>query len=186
MLAGSSVIQIPSRIDLSSTSSPSLGGRYVVVKKLASSSSSREPFRVLAVPKRSDQMWLGDTSSPASSDHKLPWSEQLLDLDFPSALSGTSSGSSSSAVQRACRHAACLLCPCPCCKGYNSGASQLLATGRGGPAVLRAVCTDLGVDTTRCLCCVSARTSLQPCSEMPRARQAAYSAVKRLSCCYRI
>lgn len=54
------------------------------------------------------------------------------------------------------------------------------------PAVLRAMRRGLGVDTARCLCCVSAHTSLQPCLEMPRAHLAAYSAVKRLSCCYRI
>lgn len=53
-------------------------------------------------------------------------------------------------------------------------------------AVLRAVRRGLGVDATGCLCCVDAHTSLQPCLEMPRAHLAAYSSVKRLSCCYRI
>jgi len=59
-----------------------------------------------SVPKQSGQMWLGDTASPAPSDSKLPRAEQLLNLDFPSALSGTCL-SGSPAERRACRRAAC-------------------------------------------------------------------------------
>lgn len=166
---------------------PSLGRRYFIGKKPASSSSSREvePFWVLVVPKRSGPMWLGDTASPASSDHKLPWSltwvEQLLSLDFPFALSGTSS-SGSPAAPRACRRAACCA---PAAKGTALGQAGCLLRGEG-PGCAESHGQGSWVDATGCLCCVSARTSLQPCLEMPRARLAAYSAVKRLSCCYKI
>lgn len=90
---------------------------------------------MLAVPKQSDQMWLGDTASPAFSDHKLPWSltqaEQLLNLDFPSAFSGTSlSGSSSSAAPRACRHAASCA-HARAAKGTVLGQASCLLQGEG-------------------------------------------------------
>lgn len=72
-----------------------------------------------------------------------------------------------------------------CCKGYSSGASWLLATGRGTQLCCELCAGVLGW-IPQGACVVSARTSLQPCLEMPRAHLAAYSAVKRLSCCYRI
>lgn len=52
--------------------------------------------------------------------------------------------------------------------------------------MLRVVCRGLGVDTTGCLCCVSACATLQACLDMPTACLAACSAVKSLICCYMI
>lgn len=133
---------------------------------------------------KTGQMWLGGTASTASGDHKLLWSltwaEQLL--IWTSHLSSCSVWTS--------------LLPFlgPPCQAVLQHQEHMGMLQRVQLWVKPAACyrerdpagVDLGVDPTGCLCCVSARTSLQPCLEMPRASLAAYSAVKRLSCCCRI
>lgn len=137
-----------------------------------------EPFWGLAV--QNFQIGCSWEMQPVqlSVTHKLPRSlpcvEQLLSLEFLFAFPGPPH----QAAPRACGQ------PSPCAPAAEGTAASCRERDL---AVPRALCLrGLVMGNMGCLCCVSACTSLQPCLELPWAHLAAFSAVKRLSCCYRI